>query len=31
MTKIFTIGRSNQEWNDFISILKDKHVDDDGS
>ena len=27
MAKIFTIGHSNHKWNDFISILKDKHVD----
>jgi uncharacterized protein (DUF488 family) len=27
MAKIFTIGHSSHKWNDFISILKDKHVD----
>jgi uncharacterized protein (DUF488 family) len=27
MAKIFTIGHSNHKWNDFISSLKDKHVD----
>ena len=27
MAKIFTIGHSNHKWNDFISILKDNHVD----
>ncbi len=27
MAKIFTLGHSNHKWNDFISILKDKHVD----
>ena len=27
MAKIFTIGHSNHKWSDFISILKDNHVD----
>jgi len=27
MAKIFTIGHSNHEWSDFISILKDNHAD----
>jgi len=27
MANIFTIGHSNREWSDFISILKDNHVD----
>jgi uncharacterized protein (DUF488 family) len=27
MTKIFTIGHSNHKWSDFISTLKDNHVD----
>jgi hypothetical protein len=26
MAKIFTIGHSNHKWSDFISILKDNHV-----
>jgi uncharacterized protein (DUF488 family) len=28
MAKIFTIGHSNHKWSDFISILKDNHVDE---
>jgi uncharacterized protein (DUF488 family) len=27
MARIFTIGHSNRKWSDFISILKDNHVD----
>lgn len=27
MTKIFTIGHSNHKWSNFISTLKDNHVD----
>ena len=27
MTKIFTIGHSNHKWSDFVSTLKDNHVD----
>jgi uncharacterized protein (DUF488 family) len=27
MVRVFTIGHSNCEWSDFISILKDNHVD----
>ncbi len=27
MARIFTIGHSNHKWSDFISILKDNHVD----
>ena len=27
MTHVFTIGHSNRKWSDFISILKDNHVD----
>jgi uncharacterized protein (DUF488 family) len=27
MAKIYTVGHSNHEWSDFISILKDNHVD----
>jgi uncharacterized protein (DUF488 family) len=27
MAKIFTIGHSNRKWSDFVSILKDNHVD----
>ena len=27
MNRVFTIGHSNREWSDFISILKDNHVD----
>jgi uncharacterized protein (DUF488 family) len=27
MSRVFTIGHSNREWSDFISILKDNHVD----
>lgn len=27
MPRIFTIGHSNRQWNDFISLLQDNHVD----
>ena len=27
MSRVFTIGHSNREWGDFISILKDNRVD----
>jgi uncharacterized protein (DUF488 family) len=27
MVRIFTIGHSSRKWSDFISILKDNHVD----
>ena len=27
MAIVFTIGHSNRKWGDFISILKDNHVD----
>ena len=27
MARVFTIGHSNRKWSDFISILKDNHVD----
>ncbi|MFL6360243.1 MAG: DUF488 family protein [Nitrososphaeraceae archaeon] len=27
MARVFTIGHSNRQWSDFISILKDNHVD----
>jgi uncharacterized protein (DUF488 family) len=27
MDRVFTIGHSNRKWSDFISILKDNHVD----
>jgi uncharacterized protein (DUF488 family) len=27
MSRIFTIGHSNRQWNDFISLLQDNHVD----
>jgi uncharacterized protein (DUF488 family) len=27
MAIVFTIGHSNRKWDDFISILKDNHVD----
>ena len=27
MPRVFTIGHSNRQWSDFISILKDNHVD----
>ena len=27
MARVFTIGHSNHKWSDFISILKDNHVD----
>lgn len=27
MSRIFTIGHSNRQWNDFISLLQDSHVD----
>lgn len=27
MAKVFTVGHSNRKWGDFISILKDNHVD----
>jgi uncharacterized protein (DUF488 family) len=27
MTRVFTIGHSNRKWSDFISILKDNHID----
>jgi len=27
MARVFTIGHSNRQWGDFISILKDNHID----
>lgn len=27
MSRIFTIGHSNRQWNEFISLLQDSHVD----
>lgn len=27
MTKVFTIGHSNRKWSDFVSTLKDNHID----
>jgi uncharacterized protein (DUF488 family) len=27
MTRVFTIGHSNRKWSDFISIMKDNHID----
>src|SRR5919198_662806 len=27
MARVFTIGHSNRKWSDFISVLKDNHVD----
>jgi uncharacterized protein (DUF488 family) len=27
MAIVFTVGHSNRKWGDFISILKDNHVD----
>src|ERR687888_1959215 len=27
MARVFAIGHSNRDWSDFISILKDNHVD----
>ncbi|HZC20819.1 MAG TPA: DUF488 domain-containing protein [Nitrososphaeraceae archaeon] len=27
MAIVFTVGHSNRKWSDFISILKDNHID----
>ena len=27
MAKVFTIGHSNRKWSDFVSTLKDNHID----